>query len=99
MKEFYSNPPNIHHLDSTINILLYRIWFAGGSVVKNLPVSWRHRFHHWVRKVPCKRKWQPTPVCLFWKSHGQRSLRSQRIVYNLLTKEQQHSGFTTFPSI
>ena len=34
MKEFYSNPPNIHHLDSTINILLYRIWFTGDSVVR-----------------------------------------------------------------
>ena len=39
MKEFYSNPPNIHHLDSTINILLYRIWFTGDSVVNNLPVK------------------------------------------------------------
>ena len=39
MKEFYSNPPNIHHLDSTINILLYRIWFTAGSMVNNLPVK------------------------------------------------------------
>ena len=28
----------------------------------------------WVRKIPWKRKWQPTPVFLPRKSHGQRSL-------------------------
>ena len=28
----------------------------------------------WVRKIPWRRKWQPTPVCLPGKSHGQRSL-------------------------
>jgi len=30
----------------------------------------------WVRKIPCRRKWQPTPVLLPGKSHGQRSLAS-----------------------
>ena len=37
----------------------------------------RHRrcnFHPWVRKIPCRRAWQPTPVFLLGKSHGQRSL-------------------------
>ena len=28
----------------------------------------------WVRKVPRRRKWQPTPVLLPGKSHGWRSL-------------------------
>jgi len=27
----------------------------------------------WVRKIPWSRKWQPTPVFLPGKSHGQRS--------------------------
>ena len=35
---------------------------------------WRHRFDLWVRKIPWRRKWQPTPVFLPEKSHGQRSL-------------------------
>ena len=26
----------------------------------------RHRFDLWVRKIPWRRKWQPTPVCLTW---------------------------------
>ena len=34
----------------------------------------RHRFSPWVQKIPWRRKWQPTPVFLPEKSHGQRSL-------------------------
>ena len=36
----------------------------------------RHRFDPWVRKVPWRRAWQPTPVFLPGESHGQRSLVS-----------------------
>ena len=31
-------------------------------------------FNPWVCKIPWRRKWQPTPVFLPEKSHGQRSL-------------------------
>ena len=31
-------------------------------------------FNPWVRKIPWKRKWQPIPIFLPGKSHGQRSL-------------------------
>ena len=34
----------------------------------------RHRFDPWVRKIPWRREWQPLPVFLPGKSHGQRSL-------------------------
>ena len=34
----------------------------------------RHGFNTWVRKIPWRRKWQPTPVFSPGKSHGQRSL-------------------------
>ena len=34
----------------------------------------RHGFDTWVRKILRKRKWQPSPVFLPGKSHGQRSL-------------------------
>ena len=34
----------------------------------------RGRFHSWVTMIPWRRKWQPTPVFLPWKFHGQRSL-------------------------
>ena len=33
-----------------------------------------HGFHPWVEKIPWERNWQPTPVYLPGKSHGQRSL-------------------------
>ena len=44
--------------------------FSGGSVVKNLSA----RFNPSLRKIPWRRKWQPMPVFLPGKSHGQRSL-------------------------
>ena len=48
--------------------------FPGGSVVKNPPANARNTRDPWVRKIPWKRKWQPTPVFLPGESHGQRSL-------------------------
>ena len=32
------------------------------------------RFDPWVRKIPWRRAWQPTPVFFPGESHGQRSL-------------------------
>ena len=34
----------------------------------------RCRFNPWVRKLPWRRQWQPIPIFLPEKSHGQRSL-------------------------
>ena len=34
----------------------------------------RREFDLWFGKIPWQRKWQPTPVFLPGKSHGQRSL-------------------------
>ena len=34
----------------------------------------RCSFDPWVRMIPWRREWQPTPVCLPGESHGQRSL-------------------------
>ena len=49
--------------------------FPGGSVVKKPACQCRKPgFDPWVRKIPWRRKWQPTPVFLPGKSHGQRSL-------------------------
>ena len=47
--------------------------FPGGSVAKN-PEGRKHRFDPWVGKSPWRRIWQPTPVFLPGKFHGQRSL-------------------------
>ena len=34
----------------------------------------RHGFDPWVKKIPQRGEWQPSPVFLPGKSHGQRSL-------------------------
>ena len=38
----------------------------------------RHWFDPWVRKLPWRRKWKPTPVLLPGKFQGQRSLLGYR---------------------
>ena len=47
-------------------------------MVKNLPVNaqrcWRCRFSSWVRKIPWRRKWQPTLAFMPREPHGRRSL-------------------------
>ena len=34
----------------------------------------RHRFNLWVRKIPWRRAWQPTPVFLHGEPQGHRNL-------------------------
>ena len=49
-------------------------------VVKNLPAVVGFGFDPWVRKIPWRRKWQPTPVFLLEEFHGQgRLMGSQRV--------------------
>ena len=49
-------------------------WFCGRESACQCRRRKRHGFKPWVRKIPWRRKWQPTPVFLPGKSHGQRSL-------------------------
>ena len=49
--------------------------FPGASDCKSICLQCgRPGFDLWVGKIPCRRKWQSTPVLLPGKSHGQRSL-------------------------
>ena len=52
--------------------------FPGGIIGKESICQCRRRkrcrFNPWVGKIPWRRKWQPTPVFLPGKCHGQRSL-------------------------
>ena len=43
-------------------------------MAKNLPTMQETQVQSLVRKIPWKRKWQPTPVFLPETSHGQKSL-------------------------
>ena len=58
---------------------LDQIWGFPGSTSGKEPACQcrtckRGRFDPWVGKIPWRRAWQPTPVFLPGKSHGQRSL-------------------------
>jgi len=43
-------------------------------MVKNLPAMQEIWFDPWVRKIPWRKKWKPTPTFLLGKSHRERSL-------------------------
>ena len=76
-----------HNIAELYNLPRERAVFCGGVGEGWLP-RWRSgkeptcqcrrwkrcRFSPWVGKIPWRRKWQPTPVFLPGKSHGQRSL-------------------------
>ena len=48
--------------------------FPGGASGKEPACPCRRRgLDPWVRKIPWRRKWQPTPIFSPEKSHGQRS--------------------------
>ena len=75
-----------------------------GSVVKKLPAKAGDIFDPWVRKIPWRRKWQPTPEFLLGKSHGQKSLagcspRCHKGVGHDLATKQQPGYFLTLISI
>ena len=62
-------------------------WWLKGSIYQQCRICRRWKFDPWVRKIPWRRKWQPTPVFLPGKFHGQGSLTvysvgSQRIGHN-----------------
>ena len=52
--------------------------FLGGASGKESTCQCRRHkrlwFNPWVRKIPWNRKWQPIPIFLPGKFHGQRSL-------------------------
>ena len=63
------------------HLLMLSLGFPGGSVNKESTCNARDQlqcrrpeFDPWIRKIPWRSKWQPTPVFLPGKFHGQRSL-------------------------
>ena len=64
-----------HPKFSSYLTLLVLLWWLSGERIHLL--RWRQRrlgFDPWVKKIPWRRKWQPTPVFLPEKSHGLWSL-------------------------
>ena len=54
----------------------------------------RHGFDPWVKKIPWRRVWQPTPESLPGESRGQRSLAGHRVAKSrtCLKRLSTHSG-------
>ena len=65
------------------------------QTVKRLPTMGRPRFDPWIGTIPWRRKWQPTPVLLSGKSHGQRGpgrlqfMGSQRVGHDWVTSHNK----------
>ena len=69
-----SPPCSLHHyFPSNTGARLPR-WLSGRESACQCRRCRRCGFHLWVRKIPWSRKWQPTPIFLPGKSHGQRRL-------------------------
>ena len=80
----------MHMLIGWYLLLSLHIRILVGSVVKN-PPAMQVIPDPSVRKTPWRRKWQPTPIFLHGKFHGQRSLGATvqgiiRFRHNLVTK-------------
>ena len=52
-------------------LILLLTWLSGKESICQCR---RHGFDPWVRKILWRRKWQPPPVFLLGKSHGEKSL-------------------------
>ena len=75
-------------------------WWLSGK--ESTCTGRRHGFDPWVGKTPWRRKWQPTPVFLSGRSHGQRSLLScspwghKRVGHDLATEEGKRQPSPVF---
>ena len=90
LKVKFHNVYNLISNDCNKNALSW--WLSG----KELACQWRRLgFDSWVEKIPWRRKWQPTPVFLPGKSHGQRSPWGlKRVRHDLATLQQQDTNST-----
>ena len=67
-------------------------------MVKNTPAmqqTQRHRrqgFDPWVRKIPWRRKWQPTPIFMPEKFHGQSRLAGYRLWGHKASDMTEHAS-------
>ena len=82
----------------------YFLGFPAGSTGKETTCQCRRLgFNPWVRKIPWRKSWQPTLVCLPWEFHEQRSLVGyspwghKRVGHKLVTKKQTTRLCATYP--
>ena len=92
-------------LEDNLAVFYEEKLFSGGSVGKE-SACWRLGFDSWVRKIPWKGEWQPTPVFLPEEFHGQGSLagyspwgRKESNTAELLTLMKRNTGLLCPPVI
>ena len=74
-------------------------WLSGEESACQCRSCRRHGFDPRGRKIPWRRKWQPTPLCLPGESHGQRSLRAaaRRVTESAGTSPRSSGSHPPFP--
>ena len=75
----YANQTLFPHGLETYIIVSSQLGFPGDSEVRICLQCGRYRrcgFSAWVRKIPCRRAWQPTPVFLPGESHDRGAWRA-----------------------
>ena len=84
-------------------LVLSYSWASLVAQFKESACQSRRGFDPLVGKIPWRRKWQPTPVFLPGKSHGQRSLVGyspwgrKRVRHNLATKQHLSQELSSSP--
>ena len=68
------------YFPSVITTLGLLRWCSGKESACQCRRHKRCGFVPWVRKIPCSRKWQPAPVFLPGKFHGQSSLEGYTVL-------------------
>ena len=64
-----------HHIANLCDIVYIHVMNSEVAQWSRVRLRGRRcKLRPWVEKIPWRRKWQPTPVFLLGKSHGQRSL-------------------------
>ena len=66
-------------------------WCSGKEYASWWKRCWRLRFDSWVGKILWRRKWQPSPVFLSGKPHGQRSLEGDSPWGHRARHDQAHT--------
>ena len=84
--------------NACLNIYVAQIWgnplpSLVVQMVKNLPPVWEIWVRSLVRKIPWRRKWQPTPGFLPGESYGQRSLAGNSLWGQFMGSERKHTKF------
>ena len=93
--EIYLNINAYINLHGNLFTSMYTSMYGSFLVAQWLSIQLqfrKHMFNPWVRKIPQRRQWQPTPVFFQGRRSlaGYNALSHKRVGYNSVTKQQQY---------